>query len=124
MSDIDEKIKEALKASDEKWLEEYEADRSVFCLVSDTFKSKQRWLVMIVFIFIFLFFGLSIYFGYQAFNAEELRDVVIYATAFVTCFFTVSFFKVWYWMELNKHAQSREIKKLELQIARLSAKLE
>jgi hypothetical protein len=31
--------------------------------------------------------------------------------------------KIWYWLELNKNAVTREIKRLELQVARLSARM-
>ncbi len=36
----------------------------------------------------------------------------------------ISSLKAWYWMQMNRNALTREIKRLELQIARLSSRLD
>jgi hypothetical protein len=53
------------------------------------------------------------------YSVETTREMVAWATGFVFFCLTVSMLKVWYWMELNKNAVTREIKRLELQLARL-----
>ena len=57
------------------------------------------------------------------FRAEEFRDMVMWAAASAFFLSGVSMMKVWYWMELNKNSVTREIKRLELQIARLAGRL-
>ena len=51
------------------------------------------------------------------------RVMLLWAAACVVCMSGVSMMKVWYWMELNKNAVTREIKRLELQIARLAGRI-
>jgi uncharacterized membrane protein YciS (DUF1049 family) len=57
------------------------------------------------------------------FNAETTRDIVVWALAVAVCLSAVWMMKIWYWLELNKNAVTREIKRLELQVARLSARM-
>ena len=45
------------------------------------------------------------------------------AIGFVFCINAVAMLKLWYFMEMNKNAVTREVKRLELQIARLAKRL-
>ena len=53
------------------------------------------------------------------FRASTTRDWIFSATVFLVSCLVVSLLKIWFWMELNRHAQTREIKRLELQVAML-----
>jgi hypothetical protein len=57
------------------------------------------------------------------FRAEEMRDLVTWAAACVICMSAVAMLKVWYWLELHRIVVMREIKRVELQIARLAARM-
>ena len=39
------------------------------------------------------------------------------------CFGAVSGIKIWYWLEMNRLAITREVKRLELQMAQIARKL-
>ena len=57
--------------------------------------------------------------------AKELLVTALVDTGAVciVCFSAIAGMKVWYWLELNKNAVTREIKRLELQIARLASRI-
>lgn len=57
------------------------------------------------------------------FRVETTRDWILYASIFLMSALGVSLLKIWFWMEMNHHAQIREIKRLELQVARIAEKL-
>jgi hypothetical protein len=54
------------------------------------------------------------------FGAGTTRDWILYSTAFVVSAIAVSMLKIWFWMEMNRHVHTREIKRLELQVARIA----
>ena len=43
--------------------------------------------------------------------------MILSAVALVFLLIAISMMKIWYWMELNKHAIMRELKRVELQLA-------
>ena len=47
----------------------------------------------------------------------------MWAAACIVCVSAVSMLKIWYFLEMNKNAVTREIKRLELQIARLAGRI-
>jgi hypothetical protein len=55
------------------------------------------------------------------FRAGATRDQIAWAAVFVVMSISLGIFFVLYWMELQRLAVLREIKRLELQVARLAA---
>ena len=123
MKDIDDKIRQALRAEDADLFDEVEGEQSIHQMVMETFRGRQRWLIMLAIAFGFFFMGLAIFCAVQFFDAETTKAMIAWSIGFVFAFSAVTAMKVWYWMELNKNAIKREIKRLELQIARLAGRL-
>ena len=73
---------------------------------------------------LFAFLGLMIYSVFGFFDAETTRAQIAWAAGFVYTLIMIMGIKIWYWNELNKNALIREVKRLELQIARLSSRLD
>ena len=123
MSDLDDKIREALRKEDAELLEDFDDEPSVFEMLMETFRGRHRWLVFLTFFWTLVFMTLGVLSVIRFFRAEELRDMVMWAAASAFFLSGVSMMKVWYWMELNKNALTREIKRLELQIAHLAGRI-
>ena len=70
-----------------------------------------------------MFLGLGVFSAIKFFKAEATNDVVTWASAFIVCMIGVSMLKIWYWMEMQRNILTREIKRVELQIARLAARI-
>ena len=89
----------------------------------ETFRGRHRWLVFLTMFWTMVFMVLGVLSVIRFFRAEEMRDMLMWAAASAFLLSGVSMMKVWYWMELNKNSVTREIKRLELQIARLAGRL-
>ncbi len=123
MNELDDKIREALRKEDAELFEEFGGEPSMYEMVMETFRGRYRWMVFVAVFYTLVFIVLFILAAIRLFNAEATRDMLMWAAACFVCWSAVFMMKVWYWMELNKNAVMREIKRLELQIARLAARI-
>ena len=123
MRDIDKKIQEALHAEDEDLFTEHGGELGMLEMVIDSFHSKQRWFMAIVMVWTIGMIALMVLSAIKFFEVESVREMIMYAVATVSIGGMIAMIKLWYFMELNKNALTREIKRLELQIARLSSRL-
>ncbi len=123
MNELDKKIREALRKEDAEFYKDFGDEPSMFEMAMETFRGKYRWMVIVAVFWTLVFIVVFILAAIRFFNAEATRDIVMWAAACVVCWSAVLMMKVWYWMELNKNALTREIKRLELQIARLAARI-
>lgn len=123
MTELDEKIQEALRKEDAELFEELSGEPSMYEMVMETFRGRYRWMAFVAVFYTIVFIALFIFAGIKFFHADETRDMLMWAAACVVCWSAIFMMKVWYWMELNKNALTREIKRLELQIARLAGRL-
>ena len=124
MNELNKKIKEALREEDAEIFEEFGSEPSIFEMIMETFRGRQRWLVFLMVFWTIVFLVLGVLSVIRFFRAEELRDLLMWAAASAFLLSGVSMMKVWFWMELNKNAITREIKRLELQIARLAGRIQ
>ena len=123
MNELDKKIQEALRKEDAELFEEIGGEPSMYELIMETFRGRSRWLTLLGVFGSIAFMVLGVLAAIKFFHAEATHDIVMWAGACIVCMSAVSMMKVWYWMELNKNALTREIKRLELQIARLASRI-
>lgn len=123
MTDLDKKIREALREEDSELFDEFAGEASIFEMLMETFRGKHRWLVFLTMFWTLVFLVLGVLSVVRFFRAEDVHDTVMWAAASAFFLSGVTMMKVWYWMELNKNAVTREIKRLELQIARLAGRI-
>lgn len=121
MNELDEKIREALRAEDADIFADG-PDQSLHEMVIASFKGKQRWLMIVMFVATFVYTGLAVVAAVRFFQVETIRAMIAYATGFMFCLMVVALMKMWYWTQLDKNAILREVKRLELQVARLSGR--
>jgi len=123
MTDFDDKIRQALDQEDAELLLQHEVDAPLHEQLIDLYRGRLRWLNIGATLGTFALFAFLIVLGYEFFQAEETQEMIAWATAFVTCFVWLALMKLWFWLEMHKNAVTREIKRLELQLAMLSQKL-
>ena len=56
-------------------------------------------------------------------HASNLEDMLRWGAGSALAFAGLALVKVWFWMEMQKNAIMREVKRLELQVASLAAQL-
>ena len=119
MTPVDEMIRDALSEEDANWSSELEA-QSVPDMVVASFRGRFRAYVIAVYVSLFLFAALMIVSLVQFFAADGLDARITWGGSFLFCFANVGLLKIWYWMELNRIAVTSEIKRFQLQLARLA----
>ena len=123
MNELDKKIQEALRAEDAELFKDFAEEPSVFEMLMETCRGRHRWLNILGAFWTLVFLVLGIIAAVKFFSAEGTRDIVMWAAACIVCVSAVSMLKIWYFLEMNKNSVTREIKRLELQIARLAARI-
>ena len=124
MSNIDAKIKRALEATDTDLADEFDGDQSMMEMVLDIFRGTQRWLTFLAIFWGLVFMAGSVFGIIQLFKTQEPREHILWALGVVFCVAGVSMMKIWFWMQMNRNSILREIKRVELQVARLAGKLQ
>ena len=119
---IDDRIRQALSDEDRKLFEEFNQEPSLLQQALETLQGRNRWMTAMVMVVGTVFMVLGVWSLFQFASAEELKPMISWAMAFAFCMATVSMLKIWAWMEIQKKDTVREIKRLELQLARLSQK--
>jgi len=118
MTDFDTKLRESLSADDEQFLKSLEDDRGLFTQLGATLHGPLKFWTRLVFVVTVLVSVLAFYSAYQAIMAEALRETVLWSAAAVAAFNGVSMLKQWLFERMNHLAVLREIKKIELRLAR------
>ena len=72
---------------------------------------------------ILVIFALSIYCLVQFLEAEEIREMLLWGAGMMVGLVMVGMLKMWHWMQMDKNALVREIKRLELQVGLLVKKM-
>lgn len=123
MNELDKKIREALRKEDAELYKDFDEEPSVFEMLMDTCRGRRRWLNVLGAFQTLVFIALFIFSAVKFFGAESTRDIVMWAAACILCMTAISMLKIWYFLEMNRNALTREIKRLELQIARLAGRI-
>jgi hypothetical protein len=122
MEDIDKLIKETLNEEEAKFYDDLE-EQNLIQMVFGIFSGKNSWLVIVMSIVQVVFFGIFIYSAIQFFNLEATNDLIKWGVFGTLSLMASSMLKLFSWMQMDKKAIIREIKRLELQVSSLSSKL-
>ena len=123
MNDLDRAIRQSLSAEDAELLDRLGLDQALHQQVLATFEGQLRWVNVAGWIAGALLFGVACVMAWRFVHAPELEDMLRWGAASALGFAGVALVKVWFWMELQKNAIMREVKRLELQVASLAAQL-
>jgi hypothetical protein len=123
MNDIDRAIRQSLSAEDMELFDRLGADQALHRQVLATFEGRLRWFNAAGWIAGVVLFAVACVMGWRFVYAQELTDMLRWGAASALAFAGVALVKVWFWMELQKIAIVREVKRLEVQVASLAARL-
>ncbi len=122
MSNLDRAIREALSKEDAEFLARFEDHSTPIDEVLDTFRGRWAMMNALAAVFTFLLFAASLYFAWQMFSAGDVREVVMWGVAVIFAMLSIAMLKMYFFMEMNKNVLLRELKRLELQVARLATR--
>ena len=122
MEEIDRLIKETLNHEEAKFYEALD-EQSIFEMLFGLFKGKKGWLNILLNLVTFITFVFFIYCGIQFFKAEITDGMIKWGFGALILSLNVSMMKLYAFMQMDKYAILREMKRLELQVMSLSGKL-
>ncbi len=123
MNDLDKKIREALHREDAELFEGVGDEPSMFEMAMEIFRGRNRWLAVFGALFTLVFMVLGVLSAIQFFQAQTTRDMLMWAGVCFLCLGAFAMMKIWAWLEISKNFVTREIKRVELQIARLAGRI-
>ena len=123
MDDLDRAIRQSLSAEDTELFDRLGADETLRRQLLATFEGRLRWLNAAGWIGGFVLFGAASVFASRFLAAQDLQDMLRWGAASTLAFAGLALVKVWFWLELQKNAIVREVKRLEVQVASLAAQL-
>ncbi|MCB9840523.1 MAG: hypothetical protein H6809_02585 [Phycisphaeraceae bacterium] len=93
---------------------------SITSLLADSLRGQNRFLSTLMIVVQLAMFALAIASIVWFFDAETTRWQIFYAAAFLWLMNAMGLIKAWFWMQIHRNRVLREIKRLELQVARLA----
>jgi hypothetical protein len=121
MDDLDRKIEAALNAEDRALLEQF-GEQHLLAQAFSVFTGKQGWIALVATFMSFVLFIGMIYCSWNFFNAGETLEAARWGAGAMTLIIMTGFLKIWFWMRMESNRVLREVKRLELQMARMQGK--
>lgn len=122
MTNLDQAIRQALSAEDAEFLARFEDKQSPINEALGTFSGRWGLLNVFAAFITFALFGAFVCCAWNALAAGDLRETVLWSSGALIAMLGVAILKMYFWMEIQKNAVLREVKRLELQVARFVAK--
>jgi protein-S-isoprenylcysteine O-methyltransferase Ste14 len=120
---IDNLIREALSKEDQEVFDQVFGEPSVFEMVTSMFKGKLRWLSVFAIAMGIVLMVVGVFALFQFVATEDVPSMLRWGALLFFSLASVTAMKIWHWMEMQRYALTREIKRLELQVANLASKL-
>lgn len=120
--DIDKLIKDTLTQEEAKFYDEL-GEQDLWGTIKGLFTKKNSWLMVIMNIMSIIAFGLLLYCIVQSFEEQETNELIHWIAGAFLCFMIMGMIKLYAWMQMDKNALLREMKRLELQMSSLSGKM-
>lgn len=121
MTNLDQAIRQAMSAEDAEFLARFEAETPIAEALG-TFRGKWGALNIFAAIITFAMFGGFVYCVWNLLQTDDVRATLLWSTGALITALAVAMLKLYFWMEMNKNVMLREVKRLELQVARLAAR--
>lgn len=96
-------------------------EESLLEMTTQLSRGRALHVTILVMVLVFAFMGLMVYSAIRFFDSTEVRDLILWAVLFLYGSLAVAMLKLWTWMDMQKNTVVREVKRLELQIARMRA---
>lgn len=120
--EIDRLIEEVLTKEEATYFHELD-EQDLFQKFGGLFQGKMKWINLMTVVVQVIQFGFAVYFTYRFFTTTDIVEMIRFGSGAFFLMMTVTVLKIYHWMEINKNATIREIKRMELQVSVLADKL-
>lgn len=121
MTEIDDLIKQTLSEEEAKFYSELD-EQNPLEMLGGLFRGKNRWFIILLNIVMLAAFILFIYCLIHFLETENTIELIRWGAGGFICLMSISLLKIFTWMQMDKNALLRELKRLELQVSSLAAK--
>ena len=119
MTTVDERIRGALSAEDEAFLEALDRERGMFQQLGDGFRGTMgRWMG-VVYIFALAITAIGVWAATRLFATSDLRETMLWLGAIGLAVFATAMLKLWIFGRMNTLTILRELKRIEVRVAQL-----
>jgi hypothetical protein len=122
LEDIDKIIKETLTQEEAKFYDKLE-EQNMFQMVGSLFQGKNKWIMYLMNVMTLIFFSLFVYCLMQFINTDATNELIKWGFGSIVFLLGMSMLKIFAWMQMDKNALIRELKRLELQLSSLSGRI-
>jgi hypothetical protein len=123
MNELDRKIREMLPA-DEAALLGPPGEPPLWEQMKELFRGRLRWISLLVVVGGVASLVLTIVSVVYFFRAETEREMIAWASGFGLGLIAISFSRLWFWLLATRNVVLYEVKRVELQLALLSRRLQ
>jgi 4-amino-4-deoxy-L-arabinose transferase-like glycosyltransferase len=121
MTTIDDAIRDALSPGDAQAYEALGRELSPFGEAIGMFRSVRSGYIWTVALAGTAFLALGVYAAWRLMHESEVRAMLGWSLLAIFAMLTLALVKVWFWLEIQRNALVREMKRIELQVASLVA---
>ncbi len=119
---IDRLIREALSEEESRAFDDL-GEQSLVEMMFGIFRGRLRFLSIGWAIITLIFFVFAIYAAVEFLDTDVPGEQILWGAIFFFMLGSIMSMKIWGWMEMQKNQMIREIKRVELQVANLAARM-
>ncbi|MFN3816894.1 DUF6768 family protein [Brevundimonas sp.] len=118
-----DRLRAALEADDEAFLNRLDKERGLFAQIGETFRGPMRTMTVAANVVVLIATAVGLWAVWKMFGAASTRDLILWAAAAWAAWTLQIGIKQWIWSRMNTLSILREIKRMELRMAALEARL-
>ena len=123
MNEVDDTIREALDAEADQAMLDFTRRETMRGQIRDMMRGTSLRLMVFAYFILLIDTLFCVFTAVRFFRAETTQSQIAWAVGFIIAFTAIGAIKLWFWMLANRNAVIREVKRVEIQIARLSERL-
>ena len=118
---VDERVILPTQDAEDRVLMDRFGEQGIFAQVGGLFQGKLAWLAAVTFIVATIMVAIGIYAAWKFATVDDMTAMVRWGGLAWAGLTVQMMIKLWSWMRMESNRVIREVKRLELQIARLQA---
>ena len=123
MTQDNDRLRAALEADDEAFLNGLEKERGLFAQIGETFRGPMRTMTVVANVAVLIATAVGLWAVWKMFVAASTRELILWAAAAWAAWTLQIGLKQWIWSRVNTLSILREMKRMELRMAALEARL-
>ena len=123
MTQETDRLRAALEADDETFLNSLEKERGLFAQIGETFRGPMRTMTIAANVAALIATAVGLWAVWKMFGAASTRELILWAGAAWAAWTLQIGIKQWIWSRVNTLSILREMKRMELRMAALEARL-